>query len=481
MVLRIIKKIFDLFRYVISIIVLIGLFGCSYMVLSKTFQNEEIDEELSFHNLPENTMEAIVLGSSHAQYSFSPAFFYQETGLYSYVLGTPCQPLDASSLMLKEALKTQSPKIVFLEVFTAMPLKRNCDGISCYITAGFEMRGQERYEALKKLPEDKYETYVNPFISSHNDWRTTEITIEDAAEQIKNTIMSFGKQEEKDISQISSLFGYHENYPVYPVENSWYASILKDHINVELKEEDVNALNSIYELCQNNNIELILFKTPIDSLDDENLSYLNEVWKWADETGIKYVDFINESPKIDFQMCVQSDSYHSYINGASLITSRLANMINERQIEHISNVELEKMYFDASNGLTVTYLEYEYDPNKYFDRLLSFKGPMLIIYNGKKCKSEKINKFLDKYDISSQNIVLVDGEKIIDRSDSCVGIEYNNTNIYSDFSLMEIEGNVYENDCDLKVVVFCSDMKKYYQLNTNLKTMWKNGYHTYGE
>ena len=226
------KKTFDLFRYLISTVIIVAVFIFSYLVLSTTFKGEEVDENNSFHNLPENTMDVIVLGSSHAQYSFSPAFFYQDTGLFSYVLGTQCQPLEVSYSMLKEALKTQSPKTVILEVFTAMPLKSGCDGISCYITAGFQMRGDERYETLKKLPEDKYETYVNPFISLHNDWRTTDLTFKDAKELVINTISTLNEKEENKLENVSGLFGFVDNYPTFPVENSWYANLIDERIEI---------------------------------------------------------------------------------------------------------------------------------------------------------------------------------------------------------------------------------------------------------
>lgn len=475
------KKMFDLLRYFISIAFLITIFVFSYVILSTTFKGEDIDENESFHNLPENTMEAIVIGSSHAQYSFSPSFFYQETGLYSYVLGTPCQPLDVSYLMLKEALKTQSPKVVFLEVFTAMPLRSGCDGITCYITAGYQMRDNEKYEAFKKLPEDKYETYVNPFISLHNDWRTNELSFSEIKEKISNTIVSLKEKDKKDISKVSTLFGYHDNYPSFPVENSWFAMTTDEYIDVELREQDKQALNDIYEICKEKNIELILYKTPIDSLDVENLSYLKKVWDWADEREIKYIDFVRESQEIDFQMCLQSDSFHSYINGASLITSYLSDLIDDSKIKHTIHEELEKKYYDASNGITVTYLKYEYDPNKYIDRMINFKGPMLIVYNGKNTYSGTVNSFLNKYNISNPSILFIDNENIIDRGETCIEVEYNDITIYSDYENMEIDGNYYGVNSDLSIVVFTTNMKKHYKLDTNLSNVWKQGFYWYGE
>lgn len=475
------KKLLDLFRYVVSIIIIACFICFSYLILSKTFISEEIDEGESFHNLPHNTMDVIVLGSSHAQYSFSPAFFYEDTGLFSYVLGSACQPLDASYSMLKETLKTQSPKVVYLEVFTAMPLKKTCEGLSCYISAGYQMRGDEKYETLKKLPDDKYKIYANPFISSHNDWKTIEIAPKEIYNQLKDTILKLKSSKDIDTKKISSFFGFCDNYPSFPVNNSWYPYTLNEYVDVSLKEEDINSLNNIKKLCDENEIELILYKTPIDSLDQENLSYLNKVWEWANQNNTRYMDFIEESERIDFQLWIQSDSYHSYINGASLITSELSKLIDPNTIVHNENDFLEEMYSNSSMNFVVSYLNYEYDASKYLKRLLNYKGPMLISYKGDYYYSNVLDDLFQKYNVNSGMFCLIDNEQIIDSSDTCVGINYKDTNIYVDYSTIEVDGNVYDNNSDLSIIVFNKDMERYYKLDTNLDTMWKNGYTWYGE
>ena len=241
------------------------------------------------------------------------------------------------------------------------------------------------------------------------------------------------------------------------------------------------VLIQLVAFAKRNNIELILYKTPIDSIDTENISYLYKVWEWAENNNIRYIDFIKESPNLDFQMWIQSDSFHSYVNGASIITSNLAKLVNEKQIEHNINEELEKKYYDSSNGITLTYSHIEYDPNKYFKRLINFKGPMLIVYNGEEYKSDAVRDFLNKYNITERSVVLVNNEQVVDSSSACVGIEYMNANIYADYDYMEINGNTYDVGCGLSVVLFDSFMDKHYKLDTNLQNMWKNGFSTYGE
>lgn len=69
-----------------------------------------------FYSLPRNSIEFLTLGSSHIAYGFSPLMLYKETGITSYNLGTFGQAVDVSYFLLKEALKYQKPKNVFLDV-----------------------------------------------------------------------------------------------------------------------------------------------------------------------------------------------------------------------------------------------------------------------------------------------------------------------------------------------------------------------------
>ena len=81
-----------------------------YNFLNSMFLNKEVYRGDSFHSLPEDTLDIVVLGSSNAQYSYVPEYTYLDDNLYSYVLGSACQPIKVSYEMLKEALKTQKPK-----------------------------------------------------------------------------------------------------------------------------------------------------------------------------------------------------------------------------------------------------------------------------------------------------------------------------------------------------------------------------------
>lgn len=65
---------------------------------------------------PEDTIDVLYLGSSYAYCDWNPAITYEETGLTGYVMGGSEQPPNLTYWYLREALKTQHPSVVVMEV-----------------------------------------------------------------------------------------------------------------------------------------------------------------------------------------------------------------------------------------------------------------------------------------------------------------------------------------------------------------------------
>lgn len=471
------KTTLNIIRYLVSVCVVVLIFGLSYQILSETYLNKEIENDgSSFHNLPENSVDVLVLGSSHAQYSFCPAYFYEDTGLYSYVLGTGGQPLEMSYEMLKEGLKTQSPKLVILEVYTAMPLRSAAEGIYNYILPEYQMTGQEKYNAIKYLPDEKRDQLLNDFITAHNDWKDDWVSIDkikNAVIKVKNDVTN---TKVYDYSKIDSCMGYLENPPQYPVDNYWYPYNTHDYLDVMLDDLDQQSLDNIYNLCQEKGIELLLYKTPIDSLDQENISYLHKVWEWADGRGIRYVDFIELAPKLDFCMWLHSDSFHCYSNGATIVTSYLSDIVNQQEykFEHKDNDLLTRLNKTASSYLTVDYLRFECNPLKYYTRMRNYSNLLLIRYNKCSCTESTI-RFLTGYGINPDDNFygLFDNGLLIDSSNEELCIDYNGHNyIINEFSTSIDGEKVDESGGDLTFGIYNEPLYSYVFKSTNVPDVW---------
>lgn len=474
---RFFKTLLNLVRYIVSACIVVLIFGLSYQVLTETYLNKEIENDgSSFHNLPENSMDVLVLGSSHAQYSFCPAYFYEDTGLYSYVLGTGGQPLEMSYEMLKEGLKTQSPKLVILEVYTALPLRSAAEGIYNYILPEYQMTGQEKYNAISYLPDEKRKQLQNDFITAHNDWKDDWVDlrkISNAITKVKNEITH---TKVYDYSKIDSCMGYLPNPPQYPVDNYWYPYNTHDYLDVTLDELDQTSLDNIYNLCQEKGIELLLYKTPIDSLDQENISYLHKVWEWADSKGIPYADFIELAPELDFCMWLHSDSFHSYTNGANIVTSYISDMVNQKEyvFEHKDNELLMQLNKNASSYLTADYLHYECNPQKYYVRLRNYSNLLLIRYNKSNCTDSTL-RILNEYNINPNDNFygLFDNGQLVGFDNNELKLDYNGHNYVINQYHISVDGEIKdESGGELTFGIYNSSLYSYVFKSTNVIDVW---------
>ena len=462
---KIVKIIWNNIKIVLGVCLIVGTFYFGYNFLSSKFRNPEAYYNDSFHNLPEDSMDVIMLGSSHAQYSFCPSFFYEDTGLYSYVLGSAFQPLKISYLMLKEALKTQSPEMLILEVYTAtlgdVPINENR-----YVLAEYQLSGDERKEAIGYLSDDKKATYYNEFINNHNNWRN--LTIDDLKE---------------DKTSIEATMGYHQNSVYLPVDNYWYSFIYDEDVDLELKQEDLDALNNIYDLCEENNIDILLYMVPMDNVTQEIQSYRHKVWDWAKEKDIKYVDFLERDKEFDIRSVIHSDGFHLFTNGASIVTDYLASYVSENYTfdSHKDNEVLDSLYDEGTSYLAIDVLNSEYNVYKYMQRIVTYPGVVMVKYSGD-YQSDRMLNYL-----SDIGIELVEGQpfygvvcngELLASSTKNLEYDFNGTMIKIDDDTIEFNGNVMECNELLTFVVSKNDFSSYIKKAVNYigDYPWEYGY-----
>ncbi|MDO4293220.1 MAG: hypothetical protein Q4C65_08365 [Eubacteriales bacterium] len=76
-----------------------------------------VDQARYLYVQPKNTVDVLFLGSSHVHCNVSPQILWEEHGMASYLLTGAEQPIWNSYYYLVEALKTQKPRLVVLDMF----------------------------------------------------------------------------------------------------------------------------------------------------------------------------------------------------------------------------------------------------------------------------------------------------------------------------------------------------------------------------
>ena len=111
------KIIFKILTFVI-----IGIF--IFAILQKIFIPKRFPYDKSndtgklryFIGEEENSVDLLVLGTSHSSRGILPMEMYELYGIKSYNLSTSVQPIEVTYYILQEAIKTQNPNVVIWDV-----------------------------------------------------------------------------------------------------------------------------------------------------------------------------------------------------------------------------------------------------------------------------------------------------------------------------------------------------------------------------
>lgn len=315
------KKYIKIIYKIIILIVVTSFLVIAFSILF----NEDKNIRTRFSSIPKNSMDIVFLGSSHVQYGINPAVINEFTGLYSYINGTPCQPIEVSYEILKETLKYQNPKLIVLDVFTLLPSRSVCMADSIYKMAADEMTGIEKYNTLMHVSDKKLAyNYIFSLRMHHQNWSSMDLS---------DVKFNFNKLNYEDFGYVN-LNSKDLNFRYLPEKQREEVILLDDH--------SIKYIKKIKSLLDRKNIDLLLIKTPFD-IDQENYDKLMSVWDFAEKENIKYLDLLSSCKDMDFAFGVDSETWHNTNWGAYKNSLYLSEYINDNySFNHKENIEINK-------------------------------------------------------------------------------------------------------------------------------------------
>lgn len=262
-----------------------------------------------FYAEKKNDIDLVVIGSSNSFCTVNPLVLYEEQGIAAYNFGSSSQPMNISALYLKETLKRQKPKVVALEVnmmagdtinskneaglrwgYTDLPL--SVDKLMCI------------YQSVGKL-DAEYFSYVFPIFRYHNRW--------------------------KELSKVDYTYFYQDktNYTKGYLKTQ---SVTEQAVNLSdyeyegeawIGEANIVCLDEMVQLCDKNNVELLLFKSPKENWHRYETEAVREL---AEERGLQFVDYneLYHNGELELDTTADfRDSDHLNDFGAKKVTSHL--------------------------------------------------------------------------------------------------------------------------------------------------------------
>lgn len=258
----------------------------------------------------DDKIDVVFTGSSHTYCSIVPALIWDETGIAAFNMTTSGQDKDSTYHYLVELLKTQSPEVVFVELWGLTFDTHMVEG-----NIHRNMMGMPLSENSIALIDD-YVTDEDMNISYKLRW------------PIVHT-----RYRELDMYDFVTYDFSQYGRGVDLMYNSVPAHVAIDGLTYfeadELSEKNQKWLDELYQLSKDEDFELVLFVAPT-SVDILQQGQINGAAKYAEEHDITFFDFnrmIN-----DVGIAYETDFIdYSHLNGygAEKLTAYICDYLTE--------------------------------------------------------------------------------------------------------------------------------------------------------
>ena len=289
------------------------LFGLNYVLSMHDYLGVYTYQD--FYDEDEETMDVIFYGSSRAFADVNPAVLWQERGITSYVLASSNQALWETYHNIIETLKTQSPKVIAVEMYRCTETREYEESRVPEALFGMHF-SKNKLDALRaSVSEDSFKDYLLQYSIYHS---------------------SYGELTESDYRYIqpkygagfkgfTGYFGYESFDTLYDPQS--------ETPEVSLSEKTEEYLRKILELAEESDTELLLFVSPYAGLTEEEKSCFNAAEKIAAEYGVTFVDFNEHRDEIGLDSSLDyAEMSHLSATGTEKFSSYLADFLSEHYV-----------------------------------------------------------------------------------------------------------------------------------------------------
>lgn len=264
-----------------------------------------------FYEKDRDTIDMLFIGTSVVHGGVDVNYLYHEYGFTSYDLSEDQMTAPNIYYFLKEALKYQSPQVVFVDV-QPLSYKHNSNSVSLHYNYDYMRQGLNRIQGIYEHPALARTGNLFPFIEYHDRWEELEETdfrylFQDKTNMLNGHIVNRPSRDsieptpyEKTDQTLSEL-GY-----VYTEEN----------------------LSRIVSYCHEKGIECVLFRTP-QSYSEAQAQYCDALERYANENNIIFWNFNNFYSEIGIDFSTDFlDGQHLNCVGSRKFTSFLGELIS---------------------------------------------------------------------------------------------------------------------------------------------------------
>lgn len=291
-------------------------------------------------------LDQVYIGASVCQSTFNPIVIDGILGTNSYNMGTPSQPIDLSCVAVETAIKEHNIKRVILGFgYFALSTQNSKQAEAAFIQAK-NQQGTVLEAFLSNMEyvishkgESVSINFWIPWINNH-----VKFNVDNIKENIRVKLKKDSTRQEESLLESRGMLLYTDtlDYDNIGDDNSW------NWYQPEFSKDAVSEMRRICELCNENQVELIVVNTPRPTFDIT--TYLGDyygqyLWlkSFFEEYDVAYYDFNFVKPEIFIS---KPEYYYNFEHMNVLGAERFSESFAEFLLLIEEGMDAEMLFYD---------------------------------------------------------------------------------------------------------------------------------------
>ena len=259
-------------RIICFLLILVLCLGYANSVF-KVKYGDGIYDVTKFYELEDNSVDVLFLGSSHAFEDFNTGTLWDEYGMSSFILAGSVQPMWNTYYYLKEALKTQTPKLIVLEGYCTVFSSEFIDD-SRIIKNNYGLHwSKDKVESLKiSSPQERWREFFLEYTQYHTRYKelTNADFLKDQGNPLYTDWKGFGCNMVTTPLEQMDVTGVSDRAPLFEKTEKYYRATIELAL-----EADIPIIVIVSPYAGINEGEQKMFNTANDIADEYDVPFLN--------------------------------------------------------------------------------------------------------------------------------------------------------------------------------------------------------------
>lgn len=266
-----------------------------------------------YYKTPDNMIDVMIFGNSHAQCTIDTSVLWDEYGVASFVLASPGQDINNTYYTIKEAVKSQIPQAILVELYSLAWEQNVGSGQNDFYRNAVGMSLSKEYL--------EYTEYIVNSSGLDESWRNWALW------KLPLLHTRYKELKEEDFNDsIYYMRGYNGSFEMtgYDTPAACNVTALE---NVD--EQRLCYVDKIIELCEEKEIDLYFFMSPYVISDLEQARF-NTAVQYAEAKGIPIINFNRDYKAIGFDYGTDMREYTHVNNyGAKKVTEYIGQWMKD--------------------------------------------------------------------------------------------------------------------------------------------------------